>query len=168
MHDNSEPIPAKRHRVQHIETYEVTADELDGVEREGQSVGQDLQFATVFIPIGITLTAVLTTTSIPDIRLYTAFLVALCVSYGFGATFLIRWWRQRGRFLRLMAKIREKPIGPLGEEGKELGASALAELPAVEPKRHDPQGVTDEHANVPGVTSDLRFQDPLEKLCVFL
>jgi len=47
-------ILAKRHRIRHLDLYDVSSDELDQIERVGKSVGSDLQFATFWLPIGIT------------------------------------------------------------------------------------------------------------------
>ena len=130
---NGENIPAKRHRLENVEIFEVTGDELDGIEREASTVGTDLQFALVLIPIGISLTATLFLTKISSERVYETFLTITIASYVFGIFFFIRWWLQRGTFKRLIEKIRSRRLGPVGEQGKELNPSELAELPSSVP-----------------------------------
>jgi hypothetical protein len=123
-------IQARRHRLQHVEIYEVAADELDRIEQESTNVGTDLQFATFWFPIGITLTIVLATTPIPSQGFHTGFMVGCFMGYGFGLYFAVRWWKQRSGLKKLVARIRERQVGPLGEEGEELRPSELASLPA--------------------------------------
>jgi hypothetical protein len=124
-------ITAKRHRVEHVDVYEVFGDELDRIEQEGISVGTDLQFALFWLPIAVTLTTTLSLTNIQNLKIYVGFFIVMVVSYGFGIYFGIRWWRCRGSFKRLLTKIRDRQVGPIGEEGKEV--KNLTELPSAEP-----------------------------------
>jgi uncharacterized membrane protein YraQ (UPF0718 family) len=130
---NGERIPAKRHRLEDVEIYEVTGDELDRIEQEAATIGTDLQFALVLLPVALSLTAALFLTTIPSIRVYVTFLVIMIIAYVFGAWFFIRWSRERGTFTRLLGKIRQRRVGPVGEEGKERTPAQLAELPSSEP-----------------------------------
>jgi hypothetical protein len=125
-------IPVKRHRLEHAEIFEISADELDSIERSGASVGTDLQFATFLLPIAITLTTVLLITPIQNSRLWDGFFITLIVGYVLGSYFLIKWGRQRNTFKEVLRKIRDRRVGPLGQEGRELLPRELAELPAQE------------------------------------
>jgi len=130
---NGEHIPAKRHRLEDVEIYEVTRDELDGIEREAATIGTDLQFSLVLLPIGLSLTATLFLTTISSLRVYVTFLVILIIAYVLGIWFFVRWVRQRGTLKRLLQRIRDRRVGPVGREGRELNPAQLAELPSSEP-----------------------------------
>lgn len=130
---NGENIPAKRHRLPHVEIYEVTGDELDNIEREAATIGTDLQFALVLLSAALSFTATLVLTTIPSQRRFESFLIITVIAYILGLSFGIRWLRQREPFKECLRKIRDRRVGPIGQEGKELNAGDLAELPASEP-----------------------------------
>src|SRR5439155_6527816 len=90
----NEHINVKRHRLEHVDVYEVFGDELDRIEQEAATIGTDLQFALFWLPIAVTLTATLILTNIPNERVHTGFLIFTIMSYGFGVYFVIRWLRQ--------------------------------------------------------------------------
>jgi hypothetical protein len=122
-------IPAVRHRLKGVVTYEVPADDFERIKEEGSAVGTDLQFATVCIPVAITLTITLCTVTITRDRLFEVFFLWMLVFYVLGIFFGFRAWRQRGRFGRLMNRIVALQVGPIGEQGKELRPSELESLP---------------------------------------
>jgi len=126
-------ITAKRHRLRHLDLYDVSGDELDNLEHVGANVGTDLQFATFWFPIGISSLLTLKTIPISNPHIYEAYLVATFVGFGFGVYFGIRWWFNRGQFKKCINKIRERQVGPVGEEGKELKPSELEVLPSGTP-----------------------------------
>ena len=135
----NEHITVKRHRLEHVDVYEVFGDELDRIEQEAATIGTDLQFALFWLPIAVTLTATLILTNIPNERVHTGFLIFTIMSYGFGVYFVIRWLRQIGSFKRLLSKIRDRQVGPIGEEGKEI--KDVTELSSGEPSA-DKRGST--------------------------
>jgi len=53
---NGENIPAKRHRLAHVDIFEVTGDELDNIEREAANIGTDLQFSLVLLLLAVSFT----------------------------------------------------------------------------------------------------------------
>ncbi len=128
-----ERIPAKRHRLKELELYDVSGDELDNLEQMGSNVGTDLQFCTFWFSVAITATLTLIAVPITNAHVYTVYLVATFFGYGFGAYSGVRWWRARGQFSKCIDKIRERQVGPVGEEGKELKPSELDTLPSVTP-----------------------------------
>ena len=130
---NGENIPAKRHRLAHVDIFEVTGDELDNIEREAANIGTDLQFSLVLLPIAVSFTLTLVLTTIASPRVYSSFFIITLLTYVLGIYFGIRWFRQRGSFKKLLQKIRDRSVGPIGQEGKELNAAELAELPSTEP-----------------------------------
>jgi len=128
--DNSnDKIPAARHRISRIETYEVAASDFDRIEEVAGTVGSDLTFATLGLSVGVTLTVTLSTVSITNERLHNEFFIAACISYVVAVICGYRWWGQRGGLRKLMNRIREMQVGPLGEEGKEIKPADLARLP---------------------------------------
>lgn len=135
----SEQIPIKRHRLEQVETFEVSGDELERIEREASSVGTYLQYALFWLPVGISLTATLSLTTISSNRVYISFFVVMVMSYAFGLFFLVRWYQTRDVFKELIRKIRDRQVGPVGEEGKELKPADLAELPSTEPPKENQQ-----------------------------
>jgi hypothetical protein len=132
-------IPAKRHRLQHLDLYDVSGDELDHLEQLGSTVGTDLQFCTFWFPIGISATFTLLAVPIPSPHVYSTYLVGAFVGYGFGVFFGVRWWFSRGQFKKCVDKIRERQIGPVGEQGKELKPSELETLPSGTPAEEPKQ-----------------------------
>jgi hypothetical protein len=90
-------IPAKRHRLKHLDLYDVSGDELDNLEQLGATVGTDLQFCTFWFPIGISASLTLIAISITNPHVYLAYLVAMFVGYGFGVFFGVRWWTSSTR-----------------------------------------------------------------------
>jgi hypothetical protein len=126
-------IPVKRHRLEHAEIYELFGDELDRIEHEATNVGTDLQFATFWLSIAGTCSFALPTIPESNTRIFIVFLIVLILGYALGFYFAVRWWLQRGTLKKLIARIRQRQVGPIGEEGKELKPSDLAELPGTEP-----------------------------------
>jgi hypothetical protein len=122
-------IPAARHRLQGVVTYEVLADDFDRIEQEAKSVGTDLQLACALIPVAIALTVTIKTIPIQDLHTYIVFCIVASVCYLGGVITGVRAWVQRGRLSKLMNRIRAQQGGPVGEEGKELRPSELASLP---------------------------------------
>ncbi len=131
-------IPAKRHRLPHVDLYDVSGDELENLERLGTSVGTDLQFCTFWLPIGVSAMLTLIgeaygSVPISNPHVYETYLVAMFVGYGFGIFFGVRWWLTRAHFKKCVDKIRQRQVGPVGEEGKELKPSELESLPSATP-----------------------------------
>jgi len=127
-------ITAKRHRLSHLDLYDVSGDELDNLQEIGSTVGTDLQFCTFWLPIGVSATLTLLAVPISNAHVYETYLVAAFVGFGFGIFFGVRWWNSRGRFRRCIEKIRQRQVGTVGEEGKELKPSELESLPAEAPE----------------------------------
>lgn len=126
-----EQIPIERHAYKSLAIYEVSADELDGLERFGTALSGDMNIAnssgSIFITLLVTL---LSTHPTPDRVYYTMLMIMLFA--GILALFSGgRYWstsRERGALIR---KIRER-VGPLGEEGKEVQPRELAKVPSQE------------------------------------
>jgi len=136
---NEERIPVRRHRLPGVETYEVMTEELDSLEQESMRVGEDFSFGAVSLAVAISFLITLLTVKIESSTKLSIFFAILICGSVFTLYFGIRW--RRGRCLRktTIQRIRERAIGPLGEEGKEIKPMELAELPAEEAGKNEPE-----------------------------
>jgi hypothetical protein len=113
-----------------VETYEVTAQELNSIEREALDVGHDFHYALNTAAVGITLLVSLVLTDIPSPKVYASF-VAVTIGMGVLSLYFFRkYFRQRRAIRSTIQEIRERQIEPLGEEGHEIPPSQLAQLPS--------------------------------------
>jgi hypothetical protein len=131
--DDASHLPATRHRHGPVSTYEVLVEDFDRIEQEATTVGTDLQFAIFWLSEAITSSVALPTIPNGSIHIFDFFLIAMFAGYGFGVYFLRRWSKQKNSLKRLMDRIRESQVGPMGEQGKELRPSEVASLPASGP-----------------------------------
>jgi len=132
-------IPIRRHPISHLETYDVTAQELNAIERESLEVGQDFHFALNAFAIGISFLIAILLTTIPSPTVYACFFAVVLVMFVLGIYFSIRYVRTRKATRSTIQQIRERQAGPLGEEGHEISLSELAEAPS-EPENPDDSG----------------------------
>jgi len=98
-------------------------------------VGQDFAFASNAFTVFLSFLITLLTVDIRSDRVFAGFVAVEISSGTLGAYFLFRWRRGRKRGSRIIAKIRERQVGPLGTEGKEIRASELAEMDVEEPEK---------------------------------
>jgi hypothetical protein len=131
---NHEKIPVKRHRLPGVDSYDVTSDELDQIEHETSQVGLDLSFAGVSLTAFISFLIALLTANIQSDRIYCAFIAIEIATGALALYFSIKWYRGRRRRTSIIARIRCREIGPLGDEKQEIRASELEELPSKEPE----------------------------------
>lgn len=129
----SDHIPLRRHGIEHVETYDVTSDELERIERECADVGSDFQIAQFCLTIAISFFVALLTTTITSSRIFDTFVVIVCTGTILGLAFGVRWLRSRAILGGTIKKIKGRQIGPAGEEGREIKATDLAQLPSTEP-----------------------------------
>jgi hypothetical protein len=128
-------IPIRRHGLSQVETYEVTADELERIEREGGDVGFDFQICLFCLTLASSFLIGLILSPPPDSKpkIFIVFSVLVVVGFLVGIVFGLKWYFSRNAFSVTLAKIRARQIGPIGEEGREFKPSDLANLPSVEP-----------------------------------
>jgi hypothetical protein len=126
---NSETVPLRRHSISHVETYEITADELDRLQQECMGTGQDLQFALVALTIGISCLVSLLLTTITSRRIFDGFLVFTIVGFVFAIYFGIQYKRKKRTMESVVQRVMDRQVGPVGEEGRELRPAELAGLP---------------------------------------
>lgn len=130
---NPDNIPLRRHPLPHVETYDVTAQELTSIENESFNVGQDLQFGTSALSIAATLLVALLLTDIPSPKRYACFFAATLTTAALAVYFFIQHLRKRGNFRSTIQTIRDRQIGPVGEEGHEIRPGDLAALTVTPP-----------------------------------
>jgi len=146
-------IPVRRHGIAALEAFDVTADELDTIERECKNVGLDFQVAVCCITGAISfLVAILTST--PKSRLISdSFVIVIVLGFALGAVFLLRWRNDRGLLMSILARIRDRQLVPAGDESHQLRPAEIAQLqPIPAPpviavaasERQDPQPVAAE------------------------
>ena len=129
---DEEHIPATRHRLKRVDTYEITVGDFNRIKSEAGNVGTHLQFCIALIPLAISLWLTLATVPIPPDHTKTYYTI-LSLSVVFGSLGLFHGvcaFRQRGNFNRMMEDLRSLQTAPFGSEGNELKPADLAILPA--------------------------------------
>jgi len=126
---NDGKITAWRHPISGVHVYEVMPHELDTVEKESLDLGQDFQFGLCSLSIFGTLFVALLLTEIKSPKLYASFVAATILFGVFSLFFLSKYFRARKSFKSTIQTIRERQVGPLGEEGRELRPAEVAQLP---------------------------------------
>jgi hypothetical protein len=126
-----EQIIVERHRFDPLVIFEITAQELDQMERETLSVSEDFSFAVAGLSIAITLASVIFTVKIDSERIYETFFIVMTLGFVVAFYCGIKWFRGRKTFKGAVQKIRSR-VGPLGEEGKEIDVEQLDSLPPAE------------------------------------
>ena len=106
-------LPAKRHSIERVETYEVERHQFDSIEREATSIGGFFAMATACLPVGVTLTATLKTVSVPDPVTASALWGLMWACYILGIFFAGFAWKQRGKLKRFMQEIRDSQVAPV-------------------------------------------------------
>jgi hypothetical protein len=119
----------ERHSYTGFVLYDITGDDLDNLERETLTISEDFSFASIATAVAISFSIALATTTITSQETFNVFWIVTILGYVIGLYFGIRWLRSRKNFKGILHKIRQRG-GTLGEEGKELRASELADLPS--------------------------------------
>jgi hypothetical protein len=109
----------ERHAVTSVVIYEVTGEDLEQLEKETLTVGEDFSFALAASAVAISFTITLSTVTIAAGKTYDVFWIVMLGSYVAATFFGVRWFNGRKQFKGVVKKIRERG-GPLGEEGKEV------------------------------------------------
>jgi hypothetical protein len=125
-------IDLRRHSIAQLDTYDVTADELDRIQTECMDVGQDFQFASISGTVGISFLIALVLTKIESNRIFNAFFTVMLFGLVGCFYFGVRYVRKRRAFVPIIQRIKDRQVGPVGEAGSELSPSALASLPVTQ------------------------------------
>jgi len=99
------------------------------MERESLDVGLHLQFGLVALGILATLLVSLALTDIPSPKRFAGFVAATFTAAGFTIFFLTSYYFKRQGFLSTIQRIRERQVGPVGEEGREMRPADIDQLP---------------------------------------
>lgn len=123
-------VPLRRHGIAHVETFDVTWDELDSLRRAGGDIGVDFSFGLFCFATAASFLIALLTTEIQSRVTSDAFIFVVIGGFFASAVFCIRWWRNRGEFQAIIKRIQDRPIeiGPVGDELGLLNPSELEEL----------------------------------------
>lgn len=125
-----EQIEIRRHRLSGLDICDVTMDELDALARIGSDLGLDFNVALFSLGVSLSFLASLLSTKIESRTVFDTFVIFTVVGGALAVIFGIKWFRMRGEFSVLIRKIKDRQIGPVGQEGKEL---RLEELENLEP-----------------------------------
>jgi hypothetical protein len=125
MTTSNEQVQLRVHGLGPMDAYHVTEEELVLIEKDENDLGLDFQFAQFGITVALSFLASFLITPIPFGKAYVVYIVVICVGFVFGITNGIRWYRNKGRFSGTIIKIRERRVGPTGNQDKEVSASAL-------------------------------------------
>ena len=127
-----EHIEVRRHRLPGLDVCDITMDELDYIEHVGSNVGIDFNVGLFSLGVSLSFLASLSNTTIESRRVFDTFVLLAIVGAALAVIFLLKWWRSRDEFSSLIQKIRDRQIGPTGDEGKELKPGDLEKLPPQE------------------------------------
>jgi hypothetical protein len=125
---NSDQIAIRVHGLGPLDAYQVTEDELERIEKEGNELGIDFALAQFGITLASAFLANLLITPMELGKVYVIFVVIIVVGLFFGVAHGIKWYRHRGAFSALIQKIKDRQVGPVGSQGKEVSASELSQL----------------------------------------
>jgi len=128
-----EQIEVRRHRISGLDLCDITLDELDDIERSGSDVGLDFNVAIFSLGIGVSFFSSLLATTIASRKVFDTFVMLAIVGFSLAIIFFIKWFRNRGDFARRIQKVRDRQVGPFGDEEKNIKPSELANLTPVEP-----------------------------------
>jgi len=105
-------------------------EELDRLEESGATVGSDAQMTLFFASVAVTLVGALCTTEPRSDLIGEAFVSALAVCIGGFIICGYRWHGSGGKFKKVIGRIRERQVGPVGSEERELNPDELAVMPS--------------------------------------
>jgi hypothetical protein len=106
-------LPAKRYSLGPVETYEIVRRDFESIGREATNIGTAFAFAAALLPVGITLTATLITSTVSNNNIREALLTLMWVCYILGGYFAVLAYRQRGNLQRFMGEIRDSQVPPI-------------------------------------------------------
>jgi hypothetical protein len=115
---NREQIEIRRHRLPGLDICDVTMDELGAIERIGSNMGLDFNVSLFSLGISLSFCASLLSTPIESQRVFDTFVIFAVVGAALAVIFGIKWFLNRGEFSRLLQKIRDRQIGPIGDPNK--------------------------------------------------
>jgi len=128
-----ETITVHRHKISHLEMFEVTEDELDRFQYEEPQKSHRLSIALCALSFagafGISLATGWKSMGPRTFATFVALTVLGVILFLF---FVFGWASNLKRRELLFRRIRERQIGPVGEEGTEIEPDQLAGLPSAD------------------------------------
>jgi hypothetical protein len=114
--ESGEHIPIRRHRLSGLDICDVTMDELDALERIGSNVGLDFNVSLFSLGVSLSFLTALFSTKIDSRQTFDVFIVFTIMGAALAIIFGIKWFFNRGEFSRLIEKIRNRQVGPIGDD----------------------------------------------------
>ena len=145
-------IPIRTHIISQVEAYQVTAEELESIKREGSEVGFYFHVAEFFLTAGIAFLIALLTTEVKSERIFEIFVLAVMVGLSLGVVFGFKWFRSRGSINAIFRRIEARQIGPSGDATHQIQPTEVANLlPVAAPSLPLPQPASplEEHVSEP-------------------
>lgn len=106
-----------RGKVGSVSLYEITDSELNLLEK-GSPSSIFLNFAIFLFSVGTSFLITLLTTTIPDIKVFTSFLVFTIIGFLGGTLLFIIWYRMKGEVAEVISKIQERIASQDPAEGE--------------------------------------------------
>ena len=131
MAEANETITVRRHKVSYLEMYEITADELDRFQFEEPQKSHQLSFALASLSFAVAFgISLLTQAQQMSDRTFAVFVALTVVAVLFFLFCILSWSSNLKQRNLLFKRVRERQVGPVGEEGTELQPDELAKLPS--------------------------------------
>lgn len=108
------PLTIRRARLDALDLYELTEEELGTLER-GSPASLQLNFSLVFLTSGLSFLVTLLTATFPSERTFQVFVLSTIAFTAVGVVLLGMWWRNRGDVQRVVERIRGRLAGAKGE-----------------------------------------------------
>jgi len=128
---NDEHIPLRIHSISQVEAYQVTAEELEAIKREGSEVGFYFHVSEFFLTAGFSFLIALLTTEIKSNRVFEVFVIAVMMGLSLGLVFGVKWYRSRGSVNAIFRRIEARQIGPSGDATHQIQPTEIAKLTPV-------------------------------------
>jgi hypothetical protein len=111
-------IPARRHSLAPVETYEIERQQFDHIEGTATSISVTLSAAFALIPLAVSLSVTLATVTIKDAPYTVSALWGLMTGcYVGGIVFGVLALTQRGQLKEYMENIRKSQVSPVAAKG---------------------------------------------------
>ena len=123
-----EHIPLRIHSISQVEAYQVTAEELESIKREGSEVGFYFHVSEFFLTAAVSFLIALLTTEIKSDRVYETFVIAVIVGFSLGLVFGVKWYMSRGSVNAIFRRIEARQIGPSGDATHQIQPIEVANL----------------------------------------
>lgn len=99
------PLTIRRARLDSLDLYELTDEELGTLER-GSPASLQLNFSLVFLTSGLSFLVTLLTATFPSERTFQVFVLSTVSFVAVGVVLFGLWWRNRGDVQRVIERIR--------------------------------------------------------------